>query len=169
MGAALRRIGVFALISATLFVGSPAFAYVDRGTDPAEGESIDVLASVRTVKLTDHGRQLFLRVLYDAKFDGFNYWIRLDTRGDERADFRVWVDNTEGPTVCEVHRVGYPGIIARCEGRERSLGSGPRRVVLREHVGLFHPTKDIQWSIFAPRLYSEDDVPDRAPDTGWYP
>jgi hypothetical protein len=31
------------------------------------------------------------------------------------------------------------------------------------------PTKRIRWRIFAPRLYFEDDVPDRAPDAGWYP
>jgi len=164
-----RAMIVVGMVAATLSLAVPASAYTDHRTDPAEGESIDVLASVRTVKPTQDGRQLFVRIVHDTYTDGFNYWVRLDTRGDGRADFRVWVHNTEGPIVCEIHQVGRPGIATRCQGREGGLVAGPSRVVLHEHVRAFRPTKEIRWWIFAPKLYFEDDIPDRAPDHGWYP
>ena len=149
---------------------TPALAYVDRGTDPEEGVTVDIRASARKVFVTENnGRTLLISVrIYQSEL-GYSFLIRLDSRGDQRADFRMQIlDSSAGPNPCRIFRTGRSDPVARCKVRtDVPRVEGVTLVQGRVGARRVHPSKRIRWWVEAPPPI--DDSSDRAPDRGWYP
>ena len=168
----IRRAGATAALFAFAISGSPALAYVDRGTDPrdgaGEGTVVDIGRSIRRVHPGEHGRRLSVVIVpYELAYNSYDLDVYLDSRGGHRADFRLSLDNTEGPLRCRLYRRGRHEPVARCRIIQ---GGGPAditRIKARLPARYVHPNKRIRWRIVAPPLAV--DWTDRAPDRGWYP
>jgi hypothetical protein len=89
-----RTLATTLLLFAAAVWATPALAYVDRETDTAEGDSIDILATSRRVKATDHGRVLVLKIFFEAYADAYTFDVKLDSRGGTKADAVMVLDDS---------------------------------------------------------------------------
>ncbi|HEU4355210.1 MAG TPA: hypothetical protein VFT27_06435, partial [Actinomycetota bacterium] len=171
-GPMIRRAVAIAALSVIAMSGSPAFAYVDRGSDPQEGSGqatvVDIGRSIRRLHPTEHGRKLGIVIIpYELANNSYDIHVYLDSRGGHRADFWLDLDNTEGPRRCHVYRRGRHEPVARCRIIEGGNPGTITRIKARFPARYVHPNKRIRWRIVAVPL--NENWSDRAPDRGWYP
>jgi hypothetical protein len=155
----------------TIAFAAPANAYVDAGVDPAgDGAGqvpiADIIWSKRAVWRSDTGRRWFkvaFRTVDLLRRTTVDVEVRLDSRGDERADDLIsffW-DHTKG---CNMGK----GIEPRHQlGQVRMRGRYAACVV---PLRWLHPGgKRIRWRLLS---QTREGGPayhlDRAPDHGWF-
>jgi len=155
----------------TIAMALPANAYVDHGADPAgdaagEVPIVDFVWAKRAVWRSDTGRR-WLKVAFRAvdplRRTTVDVEVRLDSRGDERADALISFFRDASRKVCNMGR----GIEPRNQvGRVRMQGRYAACIVPLRWV---HPGgKRIRWRLLS---QTREGGPayhiDRAPDQGW--
>jgi hypothetical protein len=160
-------------LSSFLIVGAfafPAGSHVLGHTDPDDvGGRLDM----RTVEMDRNGSRLKLSVISYERFtnrdlyrDGF--YFRLDSRGDHRFDFRVWLGAYKNDGYAGLQKGHFPHCVVydrsgeairfvEAEKSRRSLTCAFRERVLRS-------TKHVTWWVTS----TTDGGMDRAPDLGRY-